>query len=662
MASRGKARHKRHSHHTSSAAPAVPRMPLVIRKRAPGQEGRAGQPGLFALSMGALGVVYGDIGTSPLYAFRESFLGENQVAPSIPNVLGVLSLVFWTLVIVVCVKYLIFVMRLDNNGEGGILALASLLRPGDGLKRRWFSMFVVLGIFGACLLYGDGMITPAISVLSAIEGLKLATPTLTPFVVPITIAVLVLLFVFQRRGTSKVGAVFGPVMLLWFATLAVLGLRWIIREPQVLAALNPAEAVRFFLGNGGKGFQVLGAVVLVVTGGEALYADLGHFGKRPIRISWFVIVFPALLLNYFGQGAQLLSHPGIARQPFFNLAPDWALIPLVILSTAATVIASQAIISGAFSLTRQASILRYLPPVRIIQTSSDEIGQIYIPSVNWILMVATIGLVLGFRTSSNLAGAYGVAVTTTMVITTILANVVARQWGIWTPWTIGALTGVFLLVDLSYFSANILKVPEGGWFPLAVAALIYILMATWKRGRENLAQRTTESQPPLDQFLRQLGKHLPVRVPGTAVFLTRHRETTPVILTHHLQHDEALHEQVVLCTLAVEPKPHVPQDQAVEVENLSHGFHRVVYHYGFMQPPNVPLALEKSKAHGLEIDLDSVTYYLQRQTVIPSPEIRGMAMWRERMFAFMARNSMPSASFFHIPSEKVVELGVEVEI
>jgi KUP system potassium uptake protein len=662
MSTRGSVRQKRRSHRKASGIPAIPEIPLATRGGNSGGK-RATPPSEYLLfCVIALGVVFGDIGTSPIYAFRESFLGKNPVLPTVPNILGVLSLVFWTLTIVISFKYLVFVMRLDNNGEGGILALSSLLRSRNHNGKGSLQLLMILGMFGACLLYGDGMITPAISVLSAIEGLKLAIPSLEHLIIPITVAVLFLLFLFQRQGTSSVGLVFGPVMLLWFSTIALLGVVWIIREPQVLAAVSPAYGVRFFMENGGSGFKILGSVVLVVTGGEALYADLGHFGRGPIRVAWFALVFPALLLNYFGQGAQLLTHPGQAEQPFFNLAPGWALIPLVVLATVATVIASQAVISGAFSLTRQASLLRLLPPMKIIQTSEEEVGQIYIPVVNWLLMIMTIGLVLGFRSSSNLAGAYGVAVTTTMVITTILATVIVRQWKLWNPWIVGVVSGLFLIVDLSFFGANILKVVEGGWFPLAVAAIIYGLMSTWKRGRESLARRAAESQTSLEQFLAQLTRHPVHRVPGTGVFLTGHPNVVPLVLAHHLKHNQVLHEQVILLTLMVDPQPRVFDDKMLEVKSISHGFHRVTYHYGFMQSPNVPLALERSSKFGLQIDLSAVTYYLRRQTVIPSNNEKGMAFWREKLFALMARNSTPSAVFFHIPTDCVVELGVEVEI
>jgi KUP system potassium uptake protein len=616
---------------------------------------------MLLLSLSALGIVYGDIGTSPIYALRECFHGSHPFPPTPDNVLGVLSLIFWALMIIISLKYLLFVMRADNHGEGGILALLALLAPWHDHSRK-SRVLLFIGLFGAALLYGDGAITPAISVLSAVEGLELAAPGLKPYVLPITIAVLVLLFRFQKRGTSRIGIIFGPVMLLWFATLALLGISWIARAPAVLAAVNPAHAVDFFIHNGWRGFVVLGAVFLVVTGGEALYADMGHFGRFPIRLAWFALVLPALLLNYFGQGALILLHPGLAIQPFFNLAPGWALYPLVMLATAATVIASQAVISGAFSLTRQAVQLGQCPHVHIIQTSHDEIGQIYIPSVNWLLLIVTISLVLGFGSSSKLAGAYGVAVTTTMVITVVLAYFVATGRWQWRPVTAGLVTLLFLVVDLSFFGANMLKIESGGWFPLAAGGIIFTLMATWRRGREILALRLEENKEPLEHFLLRIAAQPPLRVPGTAVFMVKPIPGTPPQLLHHLAHNQVLHEQVILLSVVTREVPRVTAEKRLEVIGLEQGFSQVIVSYGFMQSPNVPVALRGCEALGLKVDLDTTTFYIARETLLPSLRRRGMVLWREKLFSFMTRNALPATDFFRIPPERVVELGIRIEI
>jgi KUP system potassium uptake protein len=617
---------------------------------------------LLALSLTALGVVYGDIGTSPLYALRECFLGLHRYPPTEVNILGVLSLIFWVLVLIVSIKYLVFVMRADNRGEGGILALLALLRPWRSRPARHRTVLAVLGLFGAALLYGDGVITPAISVLSAIEGLTVATPVLKPYVLPATIVILALLFLLQKRGTTGIGALFGPVMVVWFLVIALLGIRGIILKPHVITAVNPLHALRFFQNNGWSGYLVLGAVFLVVTGSEALYADMGHFGKTPIRYAWFCLVFPALLLNYFGQGALLLANPAELTQPFYHLAPPWALYPLVLLSTMASVIASQAMISGVFSLTRQAIQLGLSPRMRIIQTSSEEIGQIYIPAVNLALLAAVLGLVLGFRTSSALAAAYGVAVTSTMVITTLLAYFVMRERWRWHPATALLVTFLFLLVDLSFFGANMLKIGEGGWFPLTAGGAVFIVMSTWRRGREILAARLQENVESLERFLAGIAANPPLRVSGTAIFMTGSRTGTPPMLTHHLVHNQVLHEQVVLLTVVTEDVPRVPAAERVEVTPLPHGFARVIVRYGYMQSPNVPVALRECEPFGLRIDMESTTFYLGRETLIPSGEIKGMALWREKLFAFMSRNSMQATAFFNIPPERVVELGQQVEI
>ena len=518
-----------------------------------------------------------------------------------------------------------------------------------------------MGIFGAALLYGDGMITPAISVLSAVEGLQVATHLFDPYVIPITIAILIGVFLIQSRGTAGIGKLFGPVMILWFLTLGTLGLVWVVRHPSILLAVNPVNAVRFFAANGKHGFLVLGSVFLVVTGGEALYADMGHFGRRPIRLTWFTLVLPALMLNYFGQGALLLEKPGDVAHPFYNMAPSWALYPLVVLSTVAAVIASQAVISGAFSLTRQAVQLGYCPRVEIIHTSEEEIGQIYIPAVNWVLMFSTIGLVLGFGESSSIAAAYGVAVTTTMVITTLLAFVVEREvWG-WNVLAAGALTTAFLIPDLAFFSANIVKVPHGGWFPLAIAALIYLLMSTWKQGRRILAEKLREEALPIEDFIRNVQPSSPARVPGTAVFLTTNPAGTPVTLLHNLKHNKVLHETVVLMTVVTEEVPWVSAKDRVEVEALEKGFYRLKARYGFTQDPRAQDVLDCAREDGLFLDMMKTTFFLGRETLIPSHRA-GMFLWRKKLFALMSRNAQRFTDFFRIPVNRVVELGMQVTL
>jgi KUP system potassium uptake protein len=613
---------------------------------------------LLGLSLGALGIVYGDIGTSPLYALRECFLGSHSVEPSRVNVLGVMSLIFWSLLIVISVKYLVFVMRADNRGEGGILALMALIRTG-GSRRR--GLLIAMGLFGAALLYGDGMITPAISVLSAVEGLKVATTFFEPYVIPITLAILIGLFLIQRRGTAGIGKLFGPIMTVWFLILAVLGLRWIFIEPAVLAAVNPLYAVRFFAHAKLQGFLVLGSVFLVVTGGEALYADMGHFGRRPIRVAWFVLVLPSLLLNYFGQSALLLARPGEVEHPFYSMAPSWALYPLVVMATLATVIASQAMISGAFSLTRQAVQLGYSPRMEIIHTSDEEIGQIYIPAVNWVLMFSTLGLVLGFQESTNLAAAYGIAVTTTMVITTVLAFVVEREiWG-WNTFAAIGLTASFLVLDCAYFGANIVKIPHGGWFPLVVAGLIYLLMATWKRGRFILAEKLREEALPLATFVNNLQPASPMRVPGTAVFLTTNPAGTPVTLLHNLKHNKVLHETVVLMTVITEEVPWVSAKDRVVVHPLDKGFYQLTARYGFTQDPRAQDVLDCAREDGLFLDMMKTTFFLGRETLIPTTRA-GMFLWQKKLFALMSRNSQRFTDFFRIPVNRVVELGMQVSL
>jgi KUP system potassium uptake protein len=616
----------------------------------------------FMLSMAALGVVYGDIGTSPLYALRECFLGRHHLPPTPANVLGILSLIFWALTLVISVKYLLFLMRADNRGEGGILALLALLTPKRHLSPVQRRYLLPLGLFGAALLYGDGAITPAISVLSAVEGLKIAAPGLKGFVLPITILILIALFSFQKRGTAGVGAVFGPVMAIWFATIALLGIGGILQAPEVLTAVNPLYGALFFKENGQLAFLILGSVFLVVTGGEALYADMGHFGPRPIRIAWFTFVLPALLLNYFGQGALILVRPGEVTEPFYHLAPGWALYPLVILATLATVVASQAVISGAFSLTRQAMQLGYCPRLRLVQTSSEEIGQVYLPAVNTALMLTTLALVLGFGSSTNLAGAYGVAVTTTMVITTVLAFfLMVKRWH-WHAASAAALAGLFFSVDISFFGANLLKITHGGWFPLAAGATVFTLMTTWRRGRELLNSKLPGGNEPLEDFIDKLAAAPPHRVPGTAVFMTGRPTGTPSVLHHHLAHNQVLHEQVVILTVLTDEVPRVPASERLTFTTMQLGFSRLIVRYGFMQSPNVPVALRQCEHLGLIVDLDTTTYYLARENIISTTRKSGMLRWQEKIFSFLSRNSLRATAFYNIPAEQVVELGQQVEI
>ena len=617
------------------------------------------------LALGALGVVYGDIGTSPLYALRECFTGPHGITPTPDNVMGVLSLIFWSLITIVSVKYLLFVMRADNRGEGGILALLALVmqRPkGSRSPHPGRPVLLVLGLVGAALLYGDGLITPAVSVLSAVEGLSVATPVFERFIIPITLVVLLVLFLVQRHGTGGIGIVFGPFMCVWFVALAVLGVKELVHNPVVLWALSPTHAMSFFMDNGWHGFLVLGAVFLVVTGGEALYADMGHFGYKPIRAAWFSLVLPSLMLNYLGQGALLLRDQEAARNPFYLLAPGWALYPLVFLSTIATVIASQALISGAFSITRQSMQLGYCPRMEVVHTSAEEKGQIYLPGLNLMLLLGVVVLVLGFRSSSALAAAYGIAVTATMAITTMLAYVVFRErWGVRRAIAL-PVAGVFLAVDLAFFGANAVKIADGGWFPLALAVVIFTAMTTWKRGREILAAKLRAASMDLKDLLESFqGEHAPVRVPGTAVFMTGNPEGSPPALLHNLKHNKVLHEQVVLLTILSEDVPHVVGEERVEVERLELGFVRVIARYGFMENPSIPDILKRGREKGLQFQLMSTSFFLGRETLIPSKK-PGMAMWREALFAWMSRNARSATAFFRIPPNRVVELGTQVEL
>ncbi|HVH10324.1 MAG TPA: potassium transporter Kup [Gemmatimonadales bacterium] len=617
---------------------------------------------LGTLSLAALGVVYGDIGTSPLYAFRESFYGTHGIPVTPGNVLGVLSLVFWSLVIVVTIKYHVVIIRADNKGEGGVLALMALVngsRLARGLPPR--RLMIVLGIFGAALLYADGALTPAISVLSAVEGLEVATPAFESWVLPATLVILVALFLIQSRGTARIGALFGPIMLVWFACLAVLGWREISRQPGVLAAVSPYYGARFFAENPARGLVVLGAVFLVVTGGEALYADLGHFGHRAIQVAWFSVTGPALLLNYFGQGALLLRDPRTAQNPFYLLAPHWALYPLIGLATVATIIASQAVISGAFSLTRQAVQLGYSPRLEIEHTSSREIGQIYVPLVNWGLMLLTCVLVLGFKTSSNIAGAYGVALSTLMLMTTLMFYVMSREvWG-WSFVRAAGVAGLFLWLDLLFLAANALKIRYGGWVPLAIAAVLFTLMTTWRRGREILVKRMLEKTVPLNLLLADLAAEPPTRVPGTAVFMSGTTDGTPPALVHNLAHNKCLHERVVFLTVVTEDVPHVASAERVTVKRLGKGFSAVVARYGFMDTPDIADVLAASREKALDIHAEGTTFFLGRETLVAADR-PSMARWRERLFAFMSRNAMRATAFFRIPANQVFEVGTEVEL
>ena len=597
---------------------------------------------------------------------RECFFGSHSVRPTQENVLGVLSLIIYSLVLVISVKYVALVMRADNQGEGGVLALTSLV-PGragaaSGASRLAIGrpVLIALGIFGTALLYGDGMITPAISVLGAIEGLEVATPLFQPYVVPVTVVILIGLFLIQKYGTHRVGGLFGPIMVIWFATLAGLGLVWIARLPTVLWAFDVRHAVAFFADNGFTGFAVLGAVFLVVTGGEALYADMGHFGRYPIRLAWYGLVLPALILNYLGQGALLLLDPTV-EHPFFLLAPSWGLLPLVALSTAAAIIASQALISGSFSITRQAIQLGLAPRLEVEHTSVHEMGQIYVPQVNWALMFATVIIVIGFGSSSALAAAYGIAVTLTMVITVLLLYVVMTERWRWPKPAAIALTATFLLIDVSFLGANALKILQGGWVTLAVALLLFTLMTTWRTGRRLVAERLTARAIPLDAFVATVAAVRPVRVPGTAVFMTAQPTGTPPALVHNLQYNKVLHEHVIVLTVSTAQKPHVPPDERVSIERLPHGLFNVRVQYGFMEDPDVPEALAQAREQGLALDTDDLTYFLGRETIILTRR-KGMAIWREKLFVLMARNAVRATAFFRLPPERVVELGVQVEM
>ncbi|ANI62135.1 KUP system potassium uptake protein [Pseudomonas sp. PvR086] len=614
-----------------------------------------------SMLVAAVGVVYGDIGTSPLYTLKEVFSGGYGVPVNHDGVLGILALIFWSLIWVVSIKYMMFVLRADNQGEGGIMALTALARRAAGGHAKLRTLLVVCGLIGTALFYGDSMITPAISVLSAIEGLGLAFEGIDHWVVPLSLIVLVALFLIQRHGTARIGILFGPIMVTWFLVLGALGVYGINQHPEVLQAINPVWGVRFFMDHPGMGITILGAVVLALTGAEALYADMGHFGRKPIARAWFILVLPALVLNYFGQGALLLGDPEAARNPFYLLAPSWALIPLVALSTMATVIASQAVISGAFSLTRQAIQLGYIPRMRIQHTSSAEQGQIYIGAVNWALMVGVILLVLGFESSGALASAYGVAVTGTMLMTTILVSAVMLLLWKWPPvLAVPVLLG-FLLVDGLYFAANVPKIVQGGAFPVIAGIALFVLMTTWKRGKQLLVDRLDEGGLPLPIFISSIRVQPPHRVQGTAVFLTARPDAVPHALLHNLLHNQVLHEQVVLLTVVYEDIPRVPPQRRFEVDSYGEGFFRVILHFGFTDEPDVPQALKLCHLDNLDFSPMRTTYFLSRETVIAS-KLEGMARWREALFAFMLKNANGNLRFFNLPLNRVIELGTQVEM
>jgi KUP system potassium uptake protein len=624
------------------------------------------QAGIVALAVGAIGIVFGDIGTSPIYAFRETFAGHHELPHGETEITGVLSLIFWSMMIVVALKYVVVIMRADNKGEGGSLALLALIsRKAEG--RKWTAGIVLLGVFACALFYGDSMITPAISVLSAVEGLTTVESGFAPFVIPIAVGILVGLFAIQARGTARVGALFGPIMLFYFVTISVLGILHIANAPGIiLETVNPLNAVAFFVRDGWTAFLALGSVVLAVTGAEALYADMGHFGRKPIGLSWLTFVMPALMLNYMGQGAMILSlDPAAAEQaianPFFLLAPDSLRLPLVILATLATIIASQAVISGAFSVTQQAMQLGFIPRLRIRHTSESAMGQIYIPVINWSLMTMVILLVLFFRTSSNLAAAYGIAVTGAMFIDTCLLAVVLFSLWRWKPWLALPLLALFFVVDLAYFGANLTKVPDGGWFPLLVGVIAFTLLTTWAKGRKLMINRINEAAIPTPVFIKSAANSAQ-RVPGTAVFMTTSAEGVPHSLLHNLKHNKVLHERIILLTVKIEDVPFVEPERAFDLQELGNGFFRLIIRFGFMQETNIPAALKKVENCGPEFRMMDTSFFLARQTLIASAAVPGMALWRERLFAWMLRNAESAMEFFRLPPNRVVELGAQVEI
>ena len=621
---------------------------------------------LYKLALGAIGIVFGDIGTSPIYAFRETFAGHHTLIPDRLHIYGVLSLIFWSMMIIVTLKYVMIIMRADNKGEGGSLALLALINRTLSGKKRWTSGIVMLGVFATALFYGDSMITPAITVLSAVEGLTTVNAGLEPFVIPIAIGILVGLFAIQARGTARVGLMFGPVMIFYFVTLAVLGVPHIMDQPAVLGAMvNPLNAVHFFTADFMRAFVALGSVVLAVTGAEALYSDMGHFGRNPIRVSWVYFVLPALLLNYLGQGAMILSaapHEALAKvkDPFFYLAPDMLRLPLVLLATAASIIASQAVITGAFSVTQQAIQLGFVPRLRINHTSESAAGQIYIPIINWALMIMVIILVLTFRSSSNLAGAYGIAVVGAMLIDSVLISVVLRQMWNWNRFVVAGLLALFFFVDFSYLSANLLKIPAGGWFPLLVGAIAFTFLTTWAKGRQLMISRMNEASLPMEIFIKSAAPSA-ARVPGTAVFMTSSSSGVPHALLHNLKHNKVLHERVILLTVRIEDVPYVAAEKRLETKDYGSGFYRVVLRYGFMEEVDVPAALAQLKDIGQQCRMMDTSFFLARQTLLASSR-PGMAIWREKLFAWMLRNAVSAMEFFKLPTNRVVELGSQVEI
>jgi len=614
------------------------------------------------LTLLALGVVYGDIGTSPLYAVKETFAPAHGIALGTENILGGLSTIFWSLMIVVTLKYVTLIMRANNKGEGGIMALLALASSAVRNQPQWRMLILALGVVGASLFYGDAVLTPAISVLSAVEGLEVGTTAFKPYVIPIAVIVLVTLFAFQRHGTAVIGAFFGPVCLLWFLALGAIGVHNIAQNPIVLQAIDPLHALRFVTGHGFASFVVLGAVLLAFTGAEALYADMGHFGRRAVRLAWFGLVLPALVLNYFGQGALLIANPQAISNPFYLAYPDWALYPMIGLATAATVIASQATISGAYSITKQAIQLGYLPRMNIQHTSAREIGQVYVPALNWLLLVSVLAAVIGFGSSSKLASAYGVAVAGTMLIDTFLTFFVIRYgWGYHLLIAVSA-TAFFMLVDIAFFSASLLKIGEGGWFPLTVGAAVFTLMVTWRRGREILLARLKESSVPLQSFLDSLMRNPPPRVPGTAVFLISTPGSVPHALLHNLAHNKVLHARVVFLTAVIEDVPWVSEKNRVNIEELGHDCYRLMVHFGFKDRPDVVQALALCREQGLAFEPLETSFFLSRETVIPSIRYEGMALWRERLFSAMARNAGSPVEYFNLPTNRVIELGTQIEI
>ncbi|HEY1606331.1 MAG TPA: potassium transporter Kup [Allosphingosinicella sp.] len=611
------------------------------------------------LALGAIGVVFGDIGTSPLYSLQQSFVGAHPLKVDHAHIFGVLSLVFWTLTLVVTIKYVLIIMRADNKGEGGSLALLALIArnmPG----KKWTTGIVLLGVLATALFYGDAIITPAISVLSAVEGLEIVQPSFQSLVLPVAIAILVGLFLIQAHGTARVGGIFGPVMLLYFAVIALLGMANVVAAPRIFGAINPVWAVHFFTIKPSLAFLALGSVVLSVTGAEALYADMGHFGQRPISVAWLYLVFPCLLLNYFGQGALLLGHPSAVQNPFFLMAPEWSRLPLVILATAATIIASQAVISGAFSVSQQAMQLGLLPRLKILHTSEKAAGQIFVPFVNWTLLILVVILVLGFKESGRLASAYGIAVTGTMFITTCMLAVLLFSVWRWNRLLAGAVTGLFLIVDGLYFASNLTKIPDGGWFPLLVAGIVFTLLTTWATGRKVLRRRLAEGGVPIDILVREPSRSI-TRVPGTAVFLSANADGVPTALLHNIKHNKVLHERVVILNVKIEDVPYADPEKRVEAAPLGAGFYRMVLHYGFMEEVDVPAALAQATQCGAALKMQETSFFLGRQTLIPSRR-PGMAIWREHLFAWMVRNAESAMEFFKLPANRVVAIGSQVEI